>query len=283
MERKHERALELETLLPRLSEEGYQLVITDGFSKEVAGIGRVAGYGIFSSDLLLISAYVPVHLRQTNNTAELFATVRALQLLPPGRYAFCSNSSYVILGAAGAKKRWKLRGWKGSCGLVANVSIWDQLLHELDQPGKTIQWVRVPSRVTVEGNNEADRLADLGRLSSPLNPVLSTPNSLVSPYTSLLTPCKKARLLPTPQHDLSEVPRCTTFSSPARVRFTSVTANDILRSLDLEPNSNTDNSVSMSHSTDNSDSDTVSMGGSSDNDSAYSTDVSDTGKWRRSL
>ena len=103
-------------------------------------------------------AYVPVHLRQTNNTAELFATVRALQFLPPGRYAFCLDSSYVILGAAGTAKQWKLRSWKGSCGPVANVSIWEQLLHELDQPRKTIQWVKVPSHVTVEENNEADRL-----------------------------------------------------------------------------------------------------------------------------
>ena len=69
------RALELETLLPRLLEEGHQLVFTDSSSKEVAGIGRVAGYGIFSSECLSIFAYVPVHLRQANNTAELFAPV----------------------------------------------------------------------------------------------------------------------------------------------------------------------------------------------------------------
>ena len=96
----------------------------------VPGIGRVAGYGIFSSDLLSISAYVPVHLRQTNNTAELFAVLRAIQLLPPGRYA-CSDSSYVILGASGAARRSKLRGWTGSSGPVSNVEIWEQLLCEL--------------------------------------------------------------------------------------------------------------------------------------------------------
>ena len=81
------------------------LVVADGSSELVSGIGKVAGNGIFSSDLLTISAYVPVHLRQTNNTAELFAVLRAIQLLPPGRYAFCSDSSYVILGASGAARR----------------------------------------------------------------------------------------------------------------------------------------------------------------------------------
>ena len=96
------------------------------------------------------------------------------------RYAFCSDSSDAILGVGGAAKRWKLRGWKGSCGLVANVSIWELLLDELNQLGKTVKWIKISSHVSVEGNKEADRLADLGRPSSPLNPVLST-NPLVSP------------------------------------------------------------------------------------------------------
>ena len=283
LERKHERAPELETLLPQLSEEGYHVVFTDGSSKEVAGIGTVAGYGIFSSDCLSILAYVPVHLRQTNNTAELFATVRALQILQPGRYAFCSDSSYVILGASGAAKWWKIGGRKGSCGPVANVAIWEELLHELDQPGKTIRWVKVPSHMSVEGNNKADHLADLGRLSSPLHPVLSTPSSVASPHTPSFAPSEKARLSPILQHDSPDVLRRIVFGSPACVSFASVTANDILRSPDLEPIYDTDNFVSMSHSTDDSGSDTVSMGSSSDNDSAYITDISDTRKWRRNL
>ena len=57
----------------------------------------------------------------------------------------------------------------------------------------------------------------------------------------------------------------------------------ILQSLDLEPISDTDNSVSMSHSTEDGGSDTVSMGSSSDNDSDYNTDISDTRIRRRSL
>ena len=130
----------------------------------------------------------------------------------------------------------------------------------------------------MEGNNEANRVADLGCLSSPLNPVSNTPSPLVSPHTPLQTPYKKARLSTTSQHDLSEVSRCITFSSPACVRFTSVTANDILRPLDIEPISESDESVSLSHSTDNSDSHTITLGSSSNSDSTYSTDVSDTEK-----
>ena len=100
LDRKQQRALELEQLLPYLLAQGYHLVFTDGSSKTAAGIGRVAGCGIFSPALLSVSAYVPVHLKQTNNIVDLFATLRAIELLPPGRYAFCSNSSYAILVAA---------------------------------------------------------------------------------------------------------------------------------------------------------------------------------------
>ena len=48
----------------------------------------------------------------------------------------------------------------------------EQLLFEFEQPGKEIIWVTVPSHVIVEGNNEADRLVEFGRLSSSLLAVL---------------------------------------------------------------------------------------------------------------
>ena len=57
------------------------------------------GYGIHVMGLLSISAYVPVHLRHTNNTAQLYAALRSIQFSPLGRYAICSNSSYIISGA----------------------------------------------------------------------------------------------------------------------------------------------------------------------------------------
>ena len=132
----------------------------------------------------------------------------------------------------------------------------------------------------MEGNNEADRLADLGRLSSPLHPILHTPSTFSDFSAPLVTPFKKARFAATSTYDLSEVSRQITFQSPAAVRFSSVTANDILRSLDLEPLSDSEESGTIS---DYSDSDTITVDHDSDNDSAYSTDVSDTRKRRRSL
>ena len=134
--------------------------------------------------------------------------------------------------------------------------------------------------MTVEGNNEADRLADLGRLSNPLHHVLHTPNAPFDPTSPLATPIKKARSIAALHYESADVSRCIEFQSPAFVRFSSIIANDILRSLDLEPLSDSDQSATLS---DYSYSDTVIVDEDSDDDSAYSTDVSDTRIRRRSL
>ena len=51
------------------------------------------------------------------------AALRALQLFTSSEIAICTDSEYVILRAAGAAKRWKLRGRKGSSGPVSNASL----------------------------------------------------------------------------------------------------------------------------------------------------------------
>ena len=56
----------------------------------------------------------------------------------------------------------------GSNGPLRNVELWKQLLAELDKPDREIQWIKVPSHVGTAGNEEADALAETGRLSSPL-------------------------------------------------------------------------------------------------------------------
>ena len=140
------------------------------------GVGRVAGYGIYAHPDISISAYVPVHFRQTNNTAELLAVVRALQILSFGKVAICTDSEYVFLGATGAARRWKLRGWTGSSGPVSNVPLWELLLDTLSAHTGSIKFIKVPSHVDILGNNEADRLAEQGRLSHPRCPVLKTPS-----------------------------------------------------------------------------------------------------------
>jgi ribonuclease HI len=174
--RKQQRAAELEGIFDTLSADGYTLVFTDGSSAETEGVGPVAGYGIYAHPDISISAYVPVHFRQTNNTAELMAVVRALQILSFGKVAICTDSEYIFLGATGAARRWKLRGWTGSSGPVSNVPLWELLQDTLSAHTGSIKFIKVPSHVDILGNNEADRLAEQGRLSHPRCPVLKTPS-----------------------------------------------------------------------------------------------------------
>ena len=46
---------------------------------------------------------------------------------------------------------------------------------ELDNNSRTVHRIKVPSHVTIEGNNEADRLADQGRQLYPRYPHPRTP------------------------------------------------------------------------------------------------------------
>mmetsp|Transcript_137376 Transcript_137376/g.238948 ORF Transcript_137376/g.238948 Transcript_137376/m.238948 type:complete len:136 (-) Transcript_137376:522-929(-) len=104
----------------------------------------------------------------------------------------CTDSLYVYGGASGSARRGKIRGWKNSQGVVVvNIPLWEMLIVELDRPGKVVQWVQIPSHVGTEGNVEADRLANIGRESSPLCPQ----NAITGPAAdgTLQLPCKKRK------------------------------------------------------------------------------------------
>ena len=91
-----------------------------------------------------------------------------------GEVAICSNSEYVVLRAKSAAKRWKPKGWVGSCGLVSNVPIWELFLAELKREGHEFSWIKMPFHVTIGGNNEADRTASIGLCVHPLYPFHQT-------------------------------------------------------------------------------------------------------------
>ena len=135
-------------------------------------------------------------------------------LVPAGPQLF-PDSQYVILGATGAR-RWKIRGWVGSCGPVSNAHLWEELLNELDKPGCQVQWVKVRSHVTIESDNEADRLAEQGRLMhhklprpfTPKPSSFSTPKAPKHPKPlqqefSPLPPTKLFPALYPPKHPVS--------------------------------------------------------------------------------
>ena len=54
--------------------------------------------------------------------------------------------------------------------------LWKSILVELDSPDRVIKWVKLPSRVSIVGTQQADTLANHGRLANPLYPSEGTPN-----------------------------------------------------------------------------------------------------------
>ena len=110
-------------------------------------------------------------VHQTRWMMRLLSSIKGSQPTDATHGAICTDSSYVHPGATGAARGWKVRGWVGSAGTrVSNVTLWEELVVELDKLGRTIVWVEIPSYVGIEGNTQADLLASAGRLASPLYP-----------------------------------------------------------------------------------------------------------------
>ena len=82
-------------MLQDLSDSAIALVYTDGSSVVEGHAGRLARYGIFCEKQVSIAAFVLGDYRQTNNSAELLAVIRALRIFSIGDIAICTDSHDV--------------------------------------------------------------------------------------------------------------------------------------------------------------------------------------------
>lgn len=98
----------------------------------------------------------------TNNRMELTAVIRALAALKrPCHVRLYSDSQYVLNGITEWLPNWKSRGWKTAAKKpVQNADLWQLLDTEVARHTIDWQWVRGHSGHA--GNDEADRLANLG-------------------------------------------------------------------------------------------------------------------------
>ena len=71
LERKMRSLHKLIAHLDSIDDQGYILVFIDGSPECFEGLGYVGGYGVFSNLPVSLSAPVPLHMKQTINTAEL--------------------------------------------------------------------------------------------------------------------------------------------------------------------------------------------------------------------
>ena len=65
--------------------------------------------------------------------------------------------------------RWQGRGWRCSNGEGGHRDFWEQILYLQEMGGAQVQLRWVPSHLRVQGNEEADRLAAMGRGLHPNN------------------------------------------------------------------------------------------------------------------
>lgn len=98
----------------------------------------------------------------TNNRMELMAAIRALEALRrPCAVDLYTDSTYVRQGIQQWLANWKRRNWRTAGGqAVKNQDLWQRL----DQAASRheVQWHWVRGHSGDPGNEEADRLANLG-------------------------------------------------------------------------------------------------------------------------
>ena len=79
------------------------------------------------------------------------------------------DSKYVYKGIMGWSPKWQRHRWRTSSGEVGHRDLWEAILWERDKSGIELQIHWVPSHLGVNSNNEADALAEAGRLLHPGN------------------------------------------------------------------------------------------------------------------
>mmetsp|Transcript_127777 Transcript_127777/g.220866 ORF Transcript_127777/g.220866 Transcript_127777/m.220866 type:complete len:182 (+) Transcript_127777:534-1079(+) len=125
---------------------------------------------MFKKDPGNFHAYVSLNERQSNNRAEQHAVLYALlRRAPSQKLCVILDAKMVYKGVVEWFFKWRRQGWKGSSGPVGHSDLWQQIHSLVIMHGDTLQLVWVPSHVNIEGNVQADKLAENGRLMHPHN------------------------------------------------------------------------------------------------------------------
>lgn len=104
-----------------------------------------------------------LQLPATNQRAEVYAAIRALQIIPQD-YAveFRTDSNYLVQAVTDWSRKWRVNGFQGTKGPVQNADLFRTLLHMLDSRSGPVLWTHVRGHSGDPGNEAADRLAVAG-------------------------------------------------------------------------------------------------------------------------
>ncbi len=131
---------------------------TDGACRGNPGPG---GWGVilsYASTRKSLNGFEP---ETTNNRMELTAAIEGLRALTrPCEVDLNTDSKYVLQGINEWIENWKSNGWKTATKKpVKNADLWHLL--EKQTRRHRINWHWVKGHAGIEGNEEADRLANM--------------------------------------------------------------------------------------------------------------------------
>ncbi len=134
-------------------------IFTDGACKGNPGIGGWGALMKYGGKTRSLSGGVKL---TTNNRMELLAVIRALEALTRScKIHLHTDSKYVQTGISEWIHSWKSQNWRTSNKKqVKNNDLWKQL-DQLAQQHQ-IEWFWVRGHSGHDGNEQADKLANLG-------------------------------------------------------------------------------------------------------------------------
>ncbi|OBZ65039.1 Ribonuclease H [Grifola frondosa] len=153
-----------------VDESNWNVVYSDGSCRGNGKADPIAGIGVWwgQNDPRNLSERCPGG--QTNNRAELIAIIRILETTPMDgeRMLIKTDSQYSMRCVREWLPTWKRNGWRSAKGEpVKNVTLikyLDALLHQRGALGQRVHLQYVRGHAGEEGNEGADRLANLGAM-----------------------------------------------------------------------------------------------------------------------
>ena len=155
------------TTLEVLQEKGWDVVFTDGSSKRVR-VWEQAGFGGFYGEGDERSFACPLNPQeiQTNGGAKVRAVLFAMRQCTGSRpMAIVTYSGFYFNGLTKHILLWERRDWPG----ISHSAQWVQILGLARDSSRQYKFFWVPSHVSIEGNEGADRQAEEGRLLHEYN------------------------------------------------------------------------------------------------------------------
>ncbi|XP_008189552.2 uncharacterized protein LOC100570279 [Acyrthosiphon pisum] len=147
------------------NEENQVVVYTDGACSNNGYKGACAGAGVWFGNDHPLNLSIRVPGTQTNNNAEIFSTIKAIErVYSTGltRISIHTDSDFVIKSVNEWMPRWLSKGWKTSAGAEVKNKEMFMILNKRIQSMDSVSWTYVPGHKGIIGNEEADKLARIG-------------------------------------------------------------------------------------------------------------------------